>query len=79
MLCVAKPPRRSGKDMTNITGLSELLDDKPSSGKRKKRSRHLTTLESDDETEDESDEFQLSEYALCSSMLFKTNICNESS
>jgi len=46
--------------MTNITGLSELLDEKPGAGKQKKRSRHLTTLESDD-TEDESEEFQLSE------------------
>jgi len=57
---VAKPPRRSGKDMSNITGLSDLADDKPSTGKQKKRTRHLTTLDSE-ESEDDSEEFQLSE------------------
>lgn len=59
-LCVAKPPRHSGKDMANIVGLSELLDDKPVVVKRKKHTRHLTKLDSD-ETEDDSEEFQLSE------------------
>jgi len=61
-MCVAKPPRCSGKDMTNITGLSELLDENPSTaGKRKKRSRHLTKLDSDETEDDDSEEFQLSE------------------
>lgn len=59
-MLVAKAPRRSGKDMSNITGLGDLEDDKPAESKRKKRSRHLTKLDSD-ETEDDSEEFQLSE------------------
>jgi len=59
-LFAAKPPRRTGKDMANITGLCDLLDDKPAAGKQKKRTRHLTTLDSD-ESEDDSEEFQLSE------------------
>jgi len=40
--------------------MCDLLDDEPFGGKRKKRSRLLTKLESD-ETEDDSEEFQLSE------------------
>jgi len=60
-LPAAKPPRRSGKDMTNITGLSELLVDDEDAGKRKKRTRHLTKLDTDDTEDDDSEEFQLSE------------------
>jgi len=60
-LSVARPPRRSGKDMSNITGLSDLLVDEVAPGKHKKRSRHLTKLDSDDTEDDDSEEFQLSE------------------
>jgi remodeling and spacing factor 1 len=56
-------PRRSGKDMSNITGICESpTDEEPPAGKRKKRSRQLTRLDTDDsESEDDSEEFQLSE------------------
>jgi len=47
--------------MTNITGLSELLVDKETDGRRKKRSRQLTKLDTDDTEDDDSEEFQLSE------------------
>jgi len=47
--------------MTNITGLSELLVDDEDAGKRKKRTRHLTKLDTDDTEDDDSEEFQLSE------------------
>lgn len=60
-LCVARPPRHSGKDMSNITGLCDLEDDKPVTGKRKKRTRQLTKLDSDETEDDDSEEFQLSE------------------
>jgi len=47
--------------MSNITGLSDLLVDEVAPGKHKKRSRHLTKLDSDDTEDDDSEEFQLSE------------------
>jgi len=47
--------------MTNITGLSDLLADETAASKRKKRSRQLTKLDTDDTEDDDSEEFQLSE------------------
>lgn len=52
--------RSRGKDMSNIIGVCESSNDKPPASKRKKR--YLTKLDTDDEDQEEdSEEFQLSE------------------